>query len=156
AMGGHKAQTRANLHAAIERASGLISDAPVIYFDTVAVLLPTMMPARALAEIRKHCGHIEQKPSKAWLSGFRFRVTLHQPEAEALRLISENFYHIVSEFHVAYDLPARTPANAAALTSLVQHLRFQPWHGNRQSNWVEKTSYASTERRTARNIRIYG
>jgi hypothetical protein len=116
-----------------------------------------MTPDRALAEIQDRCGSITVRTSKACGSGFPIRLTLQQPEAEALSLISENLHHIVSEFHVAYDLPTRTPASADALKSILQHLAFQPWHGNRKSKLVnEETYYASDKRRTARNIVIYG
>ncbi len=151
-------QARQELRDVIERAANdLVCDAPAVYFDTVAVLLRRGVSDRARAEIGKHCGSINVRTSKACGGGYPFRMTLSQPQPEALRLIEENLDHIVSEFHVACDLPARTVSDAEALTSVIQHLAIQPWHGRRKSRLVKgATSYAAHKRRTARNVVIYG
>jgi hypothetical protein len=150
-------QARQELRSKIELVKGLVCDAPAVYFDTVAVLLRRDVSDRALAEIGKHCGSIDVRTSKACGRGYPLRMTLNQPQPEVLRLIEENVDHIVSEFHVAYDLPARTASDAKALTSVIQHLAIQPWHGSRKSRLVKgATSYASHKRRTARNFVIYG
>jgi hypothetical protein len=150
-------QARQELRSKIELVKGLVCDAPAVYFDTVAVLLRIRVSNRARAEIRKYCGSISVRTSKACGSGYPFRMTLNQPQLEAFRLIEENVDHIVTEFHVAYDLPAPTASDAKELTSVIQHLAVQPWHGRRKSRRVkEATSYASHRRRTARNFVIYG
>jgi hypothetical protein len=142
----------------IERAANdLVCDPPAVYFDTVAVLLRRSVSDPARAEIGKHCGSINVRTSKACGSGYPFRMTLSQPQPEAFRIIEENIDHIVGEFHVAYDLPARTASDAKALTTVIQRLAIQPWHGSRKSRLVKgTTSYASHKRRTARNFLIYG
>jgi hypothetical protein len=150
-------QARQELRDIVERANDLVCDAPAIYFDTVAALLRRGVPDRARAEIGKHCGSINVRTSKACGRGYPFRMTFNQPQPEAFRLTEQNVDHIVSEFHVAYDLPARTASDARALTSVIQHLAIQPWHGSRKSLLVRgATSYASHQRRTARNFVIYG
>jgi hypothetical protein len=151
-------QTLQKLREIVERAANdLVCDAPTVYFDTVAVLLRIGVSGRARAEIGKYCGSISLRTSKACGSGYPFRMTLNQPQPEAFRLIEENIDHIVTEFHVAYDLPARTASDAKELTSVIQRLAVQPWHGRRKSRLVkEATSYASHRRRTARNFVIYG
>lgn len=150
-------QTRQDLCDMIEHADDLVCGAPAVYIDTVAVLLRRGVSDRARAEIGKHCGSINVRTSKACGRGYPFRMTLHQPQSEAFRLIEENVDHIVGEFHVAYDLPARTDSDAKELTSVIQHLAIQPWHGSRRSRLVRgATSYASHERRTARSFVIYG
>jgi hypothetical protein len=150
-------QARQELRNKIDLVEGLVSDAPVLYFDTIVVLLRIGVSNRARAEIGKHCGSIDVRTSKACGSGYPFRMTLSQPQPEAFRLIEENIDHIVSEFHIAYDLPARTASGAEALTSVIQDLAIQPWHGSRKSRFVKgATSYAAHKRRTTRNFVVYG
>jgi hypothetical protein len=149
-------QVRQELRQIIARAVELVCGAPIVYLDTLAVLLRRGVSARALADLGAHCGAINVQTSRACASGFPFRMTMAQPQNEALRLIEEHLDHIVSEFHIAYDLPARTAGDAEALTSVIQRLAIQPWHGSRKSRLMEKGVYASDKRRTARNFIIYG
>jgi hypothetical protein len=82
-------------------------------------------------------------------------MTLHQPRAEALRVIEENLDHIVSRFDVAIDVPTQTPADATLLTSAIRRLAIQPRHGQRRSADVMTTAYAAG-RDARRNYAVYG
>ena len=146
---------RDRLRDEIERAQGLVSGDFVTYLDTVIVLLRYDVSVRARADIAKCCGSLHYGPSQA--SGYPHRMALSQPQPAALELIEEHLDHIVTVFHSAIDVPTQSTDDAAALTSTIQHLAIQPWHGDRKSRLVEQvTSYASEQRRTPRNFAIYG
>jgi hypothetical protein len=153
---GKGATTQQELRRWVALAEDLVCASPVVYADTVVLLLRGAVPSRGLDEIKALCGFMDYGTSRACGSGWPFRLTLQQPQDAALRLVEENLHHIVSEFHVAYDLPTRNPSDAQELTSIIQHLQVQPWHGKRRSRLVkEETAYAS-QRRTARNLATYG
>jgi hypothetical protein len=150
-----KSTTRHELRGKMDLAKSLVCEEPVTFFDTVEVLLRRSVEDRAAAEIGKHCRSLHYDTSKACGSGYPYRLSLQQPQPEALKLIGYNLDHIVSRFDVAIDLPTETHPDADLLTSMIKHLQVQPWHGKRRSRSFKETAYVS-QRSTARNLVIYG
>jgi hypothetical protein len=146
--------SRQELAAEIASAKMLITGPSVTYFDTVRILLRTGLSPRARAEIEKFCGSLHYEPRRA--SDYLYRMTLNQPQPEALELIEENADHIVSRFDIAIDVPTQNSADATLLTSAIRRLAIQPRHGKRQSADVMATTAYAASRGARRNYAAYG
>lgn len=124
------------------------------YIDTVSVLLPRrLLRTGAQALCRLLGKQFRSCKSACWTHPYR--VTIHQPSADALRFVERiEPDHIVSRCDIALDCVTETTEDAHTLREFLAFHAVMPWRGSRTRNEQRHVIYYSPPQ-TGRNIALY-
>ncbi len=131
------------------------------FFDTVQVWLGKKPTNEEIKSLKAFCGHCHvQQGSPWWNRDLRCRLQLHQPRAEALRLLDNSLVETKTTFHInqvdlAIDM---TVLDQDALDWLYefldQHL-VKRWHGKQPVCYCETTRYTGQKKWQSQQIVMY-
>ena len=130
---------------------------PIVFFDTMQVLLRHGLSARKLAQIQAAMGgDVHYFTRKQPNAGYPRRLLIQLPTQAGLKLLHEFApEHLVNRLDVALDLTVKSQESLEILDDFIFRRLVQPWHGERHVQTSRSVRYFARDPWTNRNLAIY-
>jgi hypothetical protein len=129
----------------------------VAFPDTLGCLIPYPLPENFWGQVYA-TGSGKIIPNRPFEIGAKLYqpIRVHQPTRQMFGLLAGLQSCTICRVDISVDLICAGRAESAKAVSFLDKFLLQPWHGKRRKNRFRNTTYLSRERRTARNVAVYG